>query len=414
MKKITIVSIFLILLLVSLSAESAIVKRDRASIRKGPGSIFEIVAEMAKGDSFQIELEQQGWLQIKYNEMEGFTSNKVIKERESGDDVFSKMGLLATDLNVSKHGMSAGVKGFAEKYTEQFQGEENFLDHYIGFKLNADKYKYFKQYTYVEYKLNKVKNYPIPEFEGKDYYSFNEEGLGLGIAAKIAEIGIVDNYEMTEYINFLGYLLVEASDAYDVAFKFFILDTDMVNAYACPGGVVFVTSGMLKVIVDEAELACVLAHEIAHIARHHGMAEIEERKHHISADDAFSEMEAELEELDSGYDEDTKAVEAEMETIALESYETIFNGRLADYEEEADFLAMIYVLRAGYDYSRLPELLLRLQAFETESTNEHYSQLQLADRINALEENIKKIKISHKIELMEKQYRWENMKEKMK
>ena len=208
--------------------------------------------------------------------------------------------------------------------------------------------------------------------------------------------------------------MVEASDAYDIGFKFFVLDTEMVNAYACPGGIVFVTRGMLETVIDEAELVCVLAHEIAHIARHHGIEEIEKRKHHVASDDAFAEMDAELEKLDEGYNDDIKEIEDELENIALESYETIFNGRLAQYEEEADYLAMIYSLRAGYDYSRLPDLLQRLYAFETESTNEHYSRPQIADRLTALKENIKKIKISHKIILMDKQYRWENMKEKLK
>ncbi len=412
MKKLILILIIFIFL--NIWAEEGVVKRDRATVRTGPGSIFEIIYEMAEGDSFWINNEQKGWLYINYMDADGYASSKIMKEKTGSDDIFSKMGVQPTDLVVSKHGMSAGVKGFAEKYTDQFRGSENFLEIYYNTRLNADKFKYFRQVTYHDYDLNKVKDYPIPEYEGKEYYSINEEGLGLGIASRIAEIGILENNELSEYINFLGYLLVEASDAYDVGFKFFILNTDLVNAYACPGGIVFITRGMLETIMDEAELACVLAHEIAHIARHHGIQEIVEREHHIASEDAFSEMDAELEELGEGYNDEITDIETELENIALESYETIFNGRLAQYEEEADFMAMVYALRAGYDYSRLPDLLQRLYELQTESTNEHYSSTQIADRITALEINIKKLKISHKIDLMDKKYRWENMQEKLK
>jgi len=372
MKKIIIILIGIIAFM-HLSTETGIVKRDRATVRSGPGSIFEIVSEMAKQDSFLILGKQKGWLDIEYMDIRGFASVKIIDERTAVDDVFSRMGRDETDLKISKHGMSAGVKGFAEKYTQKFQGSQDFLGQYNSLTLNADKFKYFKQVTYYDIDLDAVRNYPIPQYEGKEFYSFNEEGLGFGIAARIADIGILEDAELTEYINFLGHLLVEASDAYDTGFKFFVLDSDLVNAYACPGGIIFITRGMLEIIMDEAELACVLAHEIAHVARHHGLQELEERKHQIASDDAFAQLDEELESLDSGYDDDTKEIEAELENIALQSYETIFNGRLAQYEVEADNLGMIYAIRAGYDYSKLLELLRRMNDFKTDSTNEHYS-----------------------------------------
>jgi hypothetical protein len=413
MRKIIFLIFVIIFSSVSLFSETGVVKRDRASVRTGPGSIFEIIYEMARGDSFRILSRQRGWFNIEFEDQAGFTSEKVISEKSAINDIFSKMGDQETDLKVSRHGMSAGVKGFAAKYTAEFGGEKDFLDNYVGLKLDADKFKYFKQVTYHDFTLKKVADYPIPDNNAKDHYSVYEEGIGLGIAARISEIGLLNNSELTEYVNFIGYLIVESSDAYDVGFKFFILDSDLVNAYACPGGIVFITRGFLELISDEAELVCVLAHEVAHVSRHHGMQELKQRKHHIAAEDAFAEMDEELEELGGGYDPATKEIETELEDIALEAYETIFNGRLAEYEEEADYLAMIYSLRAGYEYSRLPDLLKRMQAFETQSTNEHYSSEQISDRLIALEENIKKIKISHKIVLMDKQYRWQNMKEKL-
>jgi hypothetical protein len=136
------------------------------------------------------------------------------------------------------------------------------------------------------------------------------------------------------------------------------------------------------------------------------MMELEERKYHIKADDVFAEMDEELEKVGSGYDEDTKEIEAEMEELAFEIYETIFNGRLEEYEEEADFLAMIYSLRAGYQYRQLLNLLKKIYMADCESTNEHYTHDQIAKRIDDLEKNKEKIDVSSNILFMDNQERF--------
>jgi predicted Zn-dependent protease len=210
---------------------------------------------------------------------------------------------------------------------------------------------------------------------------------------------------VVDYINEVGNLVVDATDVYDISFKFFVLDTDLVNGCACPGGIVFITRGMLQLIRTEAELATVLAHEIAHVARHHGMLEMEERKNQIMADDAFTEMDMEFENLGIEQDEDIKAVEEEMEQLSFEIFETLVNGRLEQYEKEADELAVIFASRAGYNGEALLTLLQRLRNKSSQTTNEHYTQDQICERIDMLQNYMSRISLPS--DLFNNKTRWQ-------
>ncbi|HHE37044.1 MAG TPA: toxin-antitoxin system, toxin component [Candidatus Cloacimonetes bacterium] len=390
MKKFLIM-IIIIICFTSLSAKGKIeaeVKRDRAIVRKGPASFFEIISEMRKGDIFTILDEEDGWFEITYADNMGFVSQKVTKENKGQEDFFSRMATKPVSLQISQHGMSAGVKGFAERFSRKFDGDLSFSEILEKYSFSQKEYEKFRKKTYKGFNLKKNrKKIHLPDYSGKEYFSFSEEGIGIGIASKIASIGLYRNRNIQDYINFVGNIIVESTDAYDIGFKFFILDTNKVNAYACPGGIIFITKGMLKQIDSEAELAFVLAHEIAHVARHHGMLELEERKQQVMADDAFMDMEKEMDEIGGGFDEEIGDVEAEMEDLAVQFYDTIFNGRLEQYEEEADHLGLLYTARAGYNAREALALLNRLYLIESQSTNEHYTYQQIRKRISIMKNN---------------------------
>jgi len=405
MKK-TLTIILLMFSILLFSQESAIVQRDRAIVRNGPGSFFQVLAELEKGSSFFIIEKDNGWLQIEKSELKGYVSRKVLVSRQTSGDVFSKMGTQKTDLRVSQHGMSAGVKGFAQNFTQKFDGSPDFLTLYTSQILDAKAYKNFRKETY--HNFNRKANYnkfTIPPTDVKDYFSFPEEGMGIGIASHIATIGLYNNPDLIEYVNLVGNIVVEATDVYDINYKFFILDIEEVNGFSCPGGIVFITLGMLKMIRSEAELACVLAHEIAHVAQHHGMLEMEERKHHIMADDAFGEMEEEMDSMGIEQDEDFLSVEQELEELCFNIYETIVNGRLQSYEKEADELAVIYASRAGYDSKQMLNLLQRLKHSSSKTNNEHYTQAQIEERIERISKSLSSLPLSS--DLFDHKDRWD-------
>lgn len=83
--------------------------------------------------------------------------------------------------------------------------------------------------------------------------------------------GLYDNPQLAAYVTDVGNRVAAATERPDLAYSFTVLDSEIANAFALPGGYVHVTRGLLAMVNDEAELAAVLGHEIAHItARHSG------------------------------------------------------------------------------------------------------------------------------------------------
>src|SRR5258706_8365710 len=107
--------------------------------------------------------------------------------------------------------------------------------------------------------------------KGVNFYSIEKEiGLGKQLAQEVErQAKIIDDPVIAEYVNRVGQNLVRNSDA-KVPFTIKVLDSEEVNAFALPGGFFFVNSGLILKAESEAELAGVMAHEIAHVAARHG------------------------------------------------------------------------------------------------------------------------------------------------
>jgi predicted Zn-dependent protease len=107
--------------------------------------------------------------------------------------------------------------------------------------------------------------------KGLNFYSVEKEiALGKQMAQQIErQAKIIDDPVIAEYVNRIGQNLVRNSDA-KVPFTIKVIDTEDVNAFALPGGFFFVNSGLILKADTEAELAGVMAHEIAHVAARHG------------------------------------------------------------------------------------------------------------------------------------------------
>ena len=86
----------------------------------------------------------------------------------------------------------------------------------------------------------------------------------------IAEMGVYDDDALQAYVTELGHKLAMKSDWPQIEWTFTVLDTEDVNAFALPGGFVYVSRGILPYLNSEAELAAVLGHEIGHVTAHHG------------------------------------------------------------------------------------------------------------------------------------------------
>jgi predicted Zn-dependent protease len=107
----------------------------------------------------------------------------------------------------------------------------------------------------------------------------DERKIGEKVSDRVrGEFGVFQDAAVTKYVRLVGMTLAKASPRPDLNWEFIVLDTDGVNAFASPGGLVHITRGALGFIKSEAELAGVLSHEIAHITRKHTVNSIRNNK----------------------------------------------------------------------------------------------------------------------------------------
>jgi len=352
--------------LCSLGAKERIVKRDRTYLRDGAGSYYKVLQQVPVQSKVDVQKQESQWLEVLYLAQKGFIAASSLEEPVKRNDMFANMP--APKAAVTSHGISAGVKGFNEKFSGDFKGNPGFADYALNLPFKLRDYESFLKDTYKKHKLSEYqKARQLPKRTIQDYYTEAAEGFGLALAGVIANQGLYANSRLQDYVNFVGTLVASSSDVPDIQFRFFILDISQPNAYACPGGYIFITKGMLQIIENEAELAFVLAHEIAHISRFHGIIEAKRMEHHIGAEDLFAELDAE-----ASFSAKNQAVEAELEADIRQLYDTLIQGRLDEYEEEADLLGMLFTARSGYDPGVAPNLIARLLNTRYESNNQHY------------------------------------------
>ncbi|HEX4682752.1 MAG TPA: M48 family metallopeptidase [Gemmatimonadaceae bacterium] len=106
-----------------------------------------------------------------------------------------------------------------------------------------------------------------------------ETQLGQQEAQEIeAKLPILHDDAITTYVNALGQRIAAGTSRADLQWKFAVVNTDVVNAFALPGGYIYVNRGVLSRSVDESELASVLGHEIEHVVLRHSVKQIEKQQ----------------------------------------------------------------------------------------------------------------------------------------
>ena len=102
-----------------------------------------------------------------------------------------------------------------------------------------------------------------------------EVALGLENAKQVdASMGLYDNQALQDYVNNLGLSLASKSERPNLPWRFAVVDDDVVNAFALPGGFIYVTRGILSHFNSEAELAAVVGHEIGHVTGRHSVEQM--------------------------------------------------------------------------------------------------------------------------------------------
>lgn len=177
-----------------------------------------------------------------------------------------------------------------------------------------------------------------------------EINIGRDMAARLLGAApLVNDAPLQRYVNNVGRWLASQSERPDLPWHFGVLDAPEVNAFAVPGGTVFVTKGLLQRMHSEAQLAGVLAHEISHVLRKHHLKAIQKGAQTALAGDALQQAIKDRSGL------------ARDKLISLGS-ELYTRGLDKSDEFEADRLGVVIAARGGYDSYGLPGVLQTLQA----------------------------------------------------
>ncbi len=184
-----------------------------------------------------------------------------------------------------------------------------------------------------------------------NFVSIDKEiALGRDLAQQVEqEQRLLNDTLINEYVNRVGQNIVRNSDA-KVPFTIKVIDSDQINAFALPGGFFYVNSGLILAADDEAELAGVMAHEIAHVAARHGTKQ-QSKGQLIN----FAALPLIFVGGPVGFG---------IQQAANLLVPITFLGFSRSMEEEADYLGVQYLYKTGYDPSAMVRFFEKLQAKE--------------------------------------------------
>lgn len=210
-------------------------------------------------------------------------------------------------------------------------------------------------------------------------YSLEEENrIGKQIAGDLlGAVQLVRDDKLQNYVNLVGNWVALQSGRTDITWRFGVLDTEDINAFAAPGGYIFVTKGLYRRLNNEAELAGVLGHEIAHVSQ----------KHHLKV----LKQSSLIGELGKAVSSKAKDSDQAVQNLIGNGAEIMARGLDKNAEFEADRIGIVYAARAGYDPWGLPGVLQDMAALPAKDSRTsllYKTHPHPADRLAALGEAV--------------------------
>lgn len=205
-----------------------------------------------------------------------------------------------------------------------------------------------------------------------------ERQIGEDVSRNLREkYGVVQDQELTKYVSLVGMVLAKSSSRPNLDWKFIILDTDGVNAFAAPGGIIHITRGLLGVIKNEAQLAGALGHEITHVTEKHTINYIRDSKMISTGADAAG---------------GNSTRDLFVSKVSERAYHVLLDGEMSQGNESAADRGGVKLANSvGYSPSGLVDVLKALDARNKgqDSRNGLFaSHPATQERINALEKQI--------------------------
>ncbi|MGH8636837.1 MAG: M48 family metalloprotease [Burkholderiales bacterium] len=213
----------------------------------------------------------------------------------------------------------------------------------------------------------------------------DERAIGEAVSLKLVDrFGVYQDAAVTKYVALVGTVVAQGSSRPNLDWKFIVLDSEGVNAYAAPGGIVHITKGALGLIKSEAELAGVLGHELAHVTAKHTVRAIQKSKAVDLGSDAAGSRGG--------------LAGSVVNRLADASYDMLFENKMdRDDENEADKVGALLASKAGYSPRGLMEFLNHLAARNKDVAQPNglfASHPQLKERLERIERAIKQDKLT--------------------
>jgi predicted Zn-dependent protease len=164
--------------------------------------------------------------------------------------------------------------------------------------------------------------------------------------AAVTQIGLVDDPALQAYVERLGTAIARASERPDLPWTFGVVDDPTPNAFAAPGGYIYVTRGMLGLMRSEAELVGVLGHEVGHVTARHSVAMISR---------------AQLAQIGLGIGAAVSPTIAALGDLAGGGLQLLFLRYGREAERQADDLGYRYMVEQGYDPRYMMNMFVSLQ-----------------------------------------------------
>lgn len=209
-----------------------------------------------------------------------------------------------------------------------------------------------------ELNLNKLVDTVTKVKDLKPVDDKGEAEIGSGVAASLLGAApLVQDEKLQAYVNRLGLWIALQTERADLPWRFGVLDSDSINAFAAPGGYIFITRGLLLRMRNEAELVGVLAHEMGHVLKRHHLQAIQKN--------AQTGIVAGLASMAA---DNSKSRELTQKAISTGT-ELYARGLDKEDEYEADRIGVVLASRAGYDPYGLPGVLQTLDAMNAQDSS---------------------------------------------
>lgn len=215
-----------------------------------------------------------------------------------------------------------------------------------------------------------------------DYLTERSIGESLALEGLQRFGNPVKNEALQRYVNLVGNAVAGNSKRATIPYQFAVLDSPVQNAFAVPGGVIFVSRALVSILDDESELAAVLAHEVGHVAAKHALKSTQRAQ--------LLQGVGTITAASVGGDKGKKFASAigDMQAVLFDK------GLDKEMEFEADLASMETTYRTGYDPSALIRVLKKLQKLEASSKDKKGSWFSthppLSERIARLQAQLRK------------------------